>query len=279
MRNRRTVLLCAGVLLGLALAVLPLILTRASEREAAAVTAQYVQRTGTLGNEQARRMLAQADAYNASLPAGGKTEDYEALLCVTDDAMMGYLTIPKISLTLPIYHGTGSEALKKGVGHLDYTSLPVGGKGTHAALSAHSGMSGARGFSDLPLLEEGDRFEITVLGRRLVYEVDSIATVLPTDASLLAIEPEADCCTLITCVPFGVNTHRLLVRGRRVEAPDTDGTDASGDAAASGGASDGTGGLLGSVYMRQYLLAVAVGAAIGLAGGGIVLFLKKRRRR
>ena len=129
---------------------------------------------------------------------------------------MGVLEIPKIDVTLPIYHGTDNFTLSKGIGHLYGTSLPVGGKGTHAALSGHSGMAGQRMLSDLEQLVIGDCFTVRVLNKKLTYKVDQLKKVLPEDVSDLAIEPDKDYVTLVTCTPYGVNTHRLLVRGVRV---------------------------------------------------------------
>ena len=130
------------------------------------------------------------------------------------------IDIPKIGVYLPVRHGTGAETLERTVGHVVGTSLPVGGAGSHAVLSAHSGMASAKLFSDIDQLVKGDVFYIHVLGEVLAYEVDQIATVLPSDTSLLQIEEDKDLVTLVTCTPFGVNTHRLLVRGRRITTPD-----------------------------------------------------------
>ena len=129
---------------------------------------------------------------------------------------MGYVSIPKINVTLPIYHGTESDTLQRGIGHLLGTSLPVGGADTHAVLTAHSGMASQRMFSDLPQLKDGDVFYLEVLNETLAYQVDQIKTVLPHDTTHLGIEAQQDLCTLVTCTPFGVNTHRLLVRGHRI---------------------------------------------------------------
>ena len=130
--------------------------------------------------------------------------------------MMGYVEIPKISVNLPIYHGTGSDSLDRGVGHLLGSSLPVGGESTHTVLTAHSGMANQKLFSDLDKLKKGDVFYLRVLDENLAYQVDDINTVLPHDSSLLEIAEGEDYCTLVTCTPFGVNTHRLLVRGTRI---------------------------------------------------------------
>ena len=133
---------------------------------------------------------------------------------------MGYITIPKIGVELPIYHGTGDSVLQIAAGHLEGTSLPVGGESTHAVISAHRGLPSAKLFTNLDQLEVGDTFTITVLDRVLTYEVDKISIVLPTETDELKIAEGKDYVTLMTCTPYGINTHRLLVRGRRVETPD-----------------------------------------------------------
>lgn len=170
-----------------------------------------------------------AVAYNQSIIPGtavGNTYSHEALLAASEDydaqlnlagnGLMGYVEVPKINVNLPIYHGTDSETLDRGVGHLLGSSLPVGGESTHAILTGHSGMASQRLFTDLEQLEMGDVFYLHVLGETLAYQVDSINTVLPYDTGLLGISQGEDYCTLVTCIPVTVNTHRLLVRGRRV---------------------------------------------------------------
>ncbi|MBQ0001186.1 MAG: class C sortase [Clostridiales bacterium] len=147
------------------------------------------------------------------------THPYDTLLNPAGNMVMGYIDIPKINIQLSIYHGVGKEALEKGVGHIEGTSLPIGGLNTHAVLSAHRGLPSALLFTDLDQLGEGDRFFITVLNEKLAYEVDQINVVLPDDPevqNLIALEEDKDLITLITCTPYGVNTHRLLVRGHRV---------------------------------------------------------------
>ena len=173
--------------------------------------------------EQYNAMLA-----NATISEGGASAPPLAYAeQLTVGGVMAYVDIPKINVYLPVQHGTGAETLEKSVGHVVGTSLPVGGSSTHAVLSAHSGMASSKLFSDIDQLTEGDIFYVHVLGDTLAYEVDAINTVLPTDTSLLQIEDGKDYVTLVTCTPFGVNTHRLLVRGHRVpyvpeqEAPAT----------------------------------------------------------
>lgn len=142
---------------------------------------------------------------------------YQSLLNVSGDGVMGVVEIPCIDVRLPIYHGTDAESLEKGAGHLQGTSLPVGGDGTHTVLTGHTGLSNARLFTDLTAVKEGDTFSLEVLGERLTYQVDQIRTVLPSDVEVLHIEKGKDYCTLLTCTPYGMNTHRLLVRGVRQE--------------------------------------------------------------
>ena len=174
-------------------------------------------------------MLARAHAYNDALAAssgaataseGGEpaqaVEAYEDLLNLNGDGMMGYIIIPKMNVELPVYHGTEEKVLQVGVGHLSETSLPVGGESTHAALSGHRGLPSAKLFTDLDQMEEGDQFYIKILGETLAYEVHSIETVLPTETESLAIQPGEDLVTLITCTPYGINSHRLLVHAHRI---------------------------------------------------------------
>ena len=135
----------------------------------------------------------------------------------TNDNVMGYIEIPKINVRLAIYHGIGEDVLSKGVGHVEGTSLPIGGIGTHTVLSGHRGLPSAKLFTDLDQMKEGDLIYLHVLDKTMAYKVDKIDTVLPEDTSGLAIEPDSDLITLITCTPYGVNSHRLLVRGRRID--------------------------------------------------------------
>lgn len=177
-------------------------------------------------------MLSEAQAYNVSLLNSGTyltdpfdeskladptQEPYADLVNPDGSGLMGYLEIPKIDVNLPIYHGTSPDVLTAGVGHLQPTSLPVGGAGTHAVLSAHTGVAGRKLFTDLDQLREGDTFYIHVLGEVLAYRVDDIRVVQPDDVSTLTIDPAADKVTLVTCTPYGVNDHRLLVTGSRTE--------------------------------------------------------------
>ncbi|HFR3765259.1 TPA: class C sortase, partial [Streptococcus suis] len=142
---------------------------------------------------------------------------YDSILNITDTGIMGYVEIPKLQTMLPIYHGTDDAVLQVAVGHLAGTSLPIGGQGSHAAISGHRGLPSAKLFSDLDQLVIGDTFMIQVLDNTLTYEIDKIITVTPDDVSPLMIDPNEDFVTLVTCTPYGVNSHRLLVRGHRIE--------------------------------------------------------------
>ena len=212
-----------------------------------------------------------AEQYNAMLSGAAITEGgasapplpYAEQLTV--GGVMCYIDIPKINVYLPVQHGTDADTLERAVGHVVGTSLPVGGSSTHAVLSAHSGMASSKLFSDIDQLTEGDVFYIHVLGEVLAYKVDAIHTVLPTDTSLLQIEDGKDQVTLVTCTPFGVNTHRLLVRGHRVPyVPEQEAPAAAEKPAASS-------------WMRHYLTGFAVGlGAVVVTGGGY--FLVRRCR-
>ena len=184
---------------------------------------------------------------------------------LTVGGVMAYVDIPKINIYLPVQHGTDADTLEKSVGHVVGTSLPVGGSSTHAVLSAHSGLASSKLFSDIDQLEKGDIFYVHVLGDTLAYEVDAIHTVLPTDTSLLQIEEGEDLVTLVTCTPFGVNTHRLLVRGHRVPyVPEQEAPAAAEKPVASS-------------WTQHYLTGLAIGiGAVAVTGGGYFLMRRKR---
>ena len=191
---------------------------------------EYTEVVETLESEDFSEIWAEAREYNAQhtvntiLDAFDEEEGdyvlshpYDQVLNPTGNEIMGYLEIPKINVKLAIYHGIGTEALENGCGHIEGTSLPIGGVGTHSVLSAHRGLPSAKLFTDLDQLEIGDLFYITVLDEKLAYKVDQILTVLPEETEDLAIEEDKDLVTLVTCTPYGVNSHRLLVRGERTE--------------------------------------------------------------
>lgn len=185
----------------------------------------YAEAVSGLSEEEYDRLYQEAEAYNRRIPERSNpfvpTEEekaeYETILNVENDGVMGYIEIPLINVALPIYHGTSESVLQVAIGHLDWTSLPVGGESSHAVISGHRGLPSAELFTRLDRLVKGDRFMIYVLNEVLTYEVDQILIVLPEDVSALQIIPGQDYCTLVTCTPYGINTHRILVRGRRVE--------------------------------------------------------------
>ena len=156
------------------------------------------------------------DPFDASVMEKGDSE-YESLLCVTEDGIMGYIQIPSINVSLPIFHGTSGTVLEQGAGHLEGTSLPVGGENTHCVLTGHTGLSSAKLFTDLTELVEGDIFFLNVFGEKMAYKVDRITVVEPDDLDFLYIVDGKDYCTLVTCTPYGINSHRLLVRGERTD--------------------------------------------------------------
>ena len=187
--------------------------------------ATYSKQVEKLDDSENKKMLKAARKYNKSLLKKSDhwklskkdKKKYESLLDVSGTGIMGYIEVPKIDCSLPIYHGTDEGALQIAIGHLEGSSLPVGGKNTHCVLSGHRGLPSARLFTDLDQMEEGDIFILNILGRKLAYEVDQIRVVLPEEMSDLEIEEGKDLCTLVTCTPYGINTHRLLVRGHRTK--------------------------------------------------------------
>lgn len=188
--------------------------------------ASYEQAVQDNGAQKNQELWDEAVAYNQTLGQGlgrfSLSEEeqaaYDSVLDVTGTGIMGYVEIPKIGVKLPIYHGIDQAVLQIAVGHIPGSSLPVGGVGTHCVISGHRGLPSARLFTDIDQLQEGDIFELKVLGRTLVYQVDQIRIVLPDELDDLEIDPTRDLCTLVTCTPYGVNTHRLLVRGHRIDA-------------------------------------------------------------
>ena len=190
------------------------------------------------------------------------SEEYDSILNLAEDGIMGYIEIPKINVHLPIYHGTGDSSLSKGVGHLLGSSLPVGGESTHSILSGHSGMASQTMFTDLEQLGIGDVFYLYVLDEIQAYQVTEINTVLPNDTSLLGIWEGEDCCTLVTCTPYGVNTHRLLVTASRIPYEEAE------QIAEQTEVEDST----GSHWMQYYLRGLEIGLAV-VAGFLLAAFL------
>ena len=189
----------------------------------------YAGQVDTMDPAQMDAMWAAAQSYNRQLTekrevyklTDAQKKKYEGLLDITGTGIMGYIEIPSINCSLPIYHGTNEAVLQVAVGHLEWSSLPVGGESTHCVLSGHRGLPSARLFTNLDKLREGDQFMLRVLDQVLTYEVDQILIVEPEDVEALQIMEGQDYCTLVTCTPYGINTQRLLVRGHRVETQKT----------------------------------------------------------
>lgn len=221
-----TLAVTAMLIAGVALLLYPTVAGWWNSWHQSRAVSTYEDAVSAVSDAESVLMLQAAREYNQELLESGHglglTEDeldeYESLLSVNGTSAMGYLEVPAIGVTLPIYHGTGEGSLQSGVGHLEGSSLPVGGPGTHAVLTGHTGLSSSRLLTDLDELEAGDVFYVHVLGETLAYEVDQVLVVLPDEVDALAIEEGRDLCTLVTCTPYGVNDHRLLVRGHRVSA-------------------------------------------------------------
>ena len=230
--NKQVITVISAILvflLALGITLYPVISNYYNEKHQSEIHTQYQEIIQQVDDSEKIRVKELADEYNTAILPGTQlsdafskeallwaSEDYEHQLNLAGDGTMGYVEIPLIQVNLPIYHGTDSDTLDVGIGHLLGSSLPVGGESTHSVLTAHSGMAGQKMFSDLDKLKIGDVFYLQVLDETLAYQVDQINTVLPHDTTLLGITEGGDFCTLVTCTPFGVNTHRLLVRGTRI---------------------------------------------------------------
>ena len=223
-KHLSTIILVLVLVLGLGIMLYPTVSDWWNSFHQTRAIASYSDTVATMDNEIYDQLWQEAEAYNAALaqkanPYFFTEEDqalYDSTLNVSGTGIMGYIDIPEIKCTLPIYHGTSHAVLQIAVGHVEGTSLPVGGGGTHCVLSGHRGLPSARLFTDLDQLVAGDLFLLQILDETLTYEVDQIRIVLPTEVSDLTIEKGKDYCTLVTCTPYGVNSHRLLVRGHRV---------------------------------------------------------------
>ena len=223
--NLITVILILVLLVGLSLLLYPSVSDYWNSFHQSRAIAGYAEEVANLDTDRYDRLWADAIAYNAALARGEvaytltdeQRAEYESLLDVSGTGIMGYVEIPGIACSLPIYHGTDDAALQIAIGHLEWTSLPTGGANTHCVISGHRGLPSAKLFTDLDRLEEGDVFMLCVLDEVLTYQVDQILIVEPQDTTALQIVPGEDYCTLVTCTPYRINTHRLLVRGHRIE--------------------------------------------------------------
>lgn len=226
------VLVLLILVIGIGMILYPIVSNLLYEKDRSLITTEYEQQAEKVETNEKEALLAEARQYNESLLKANivltdpfdpsvlekqGTDPYMSLLNYAKDGIMGYVSIPVIDVELPIYHGTSSDVLEKGIGHLEQTSLPVGGTGTHCVLTGHTGLAGKRMLTDLPELIEGDVFYLHVFHEILAYKVVNIAVVEPNDTKLLYIDRTADKATLLTCYPYGVNSHRLLVTGERLE--------------------------------------------------------------
>ncbi len=223
--NLSTVILLVIFLVGLSLLLYPSVSDYWNSFHQTRAIAHYAEDVANIDNERYEQLWADAQAYNSALAQKSDRydmtdedrEQYDALLNVSGNGIIGYIEIPLIGCSLPIYHGTDEAVLQIAIGHVEGTSLPTGGPGCHSVLSGHRGLPSAKLFTDLDKLTEGDTFILRILDETLTYEVDQILIVLPYEMDALAIDPNEDYCTLVTCTPYGINTHRMLVRGHRVE--------------------------------------------------------------
>ncbi len=212
------------LIVGLGLLAYPSVADWWNDMHQSRAIASYVEQVSSMSQEDNEKMWKEAEEYNKTLldktdrynPTEEEQEEYNKILDVTGTGIMGYINIPKINVNLPIYHGTDEGVLQIAIGHIEGTSFPVGGMGTHCVVSGHRGLPSAKLFTDIDQLREGDTFNMQVLNYTLTYEVDQIRIVLPNELEDLEIDPDQDYCTLVTCTPYGVNTHRLLVRGHRI---------------------------------------------------------------
>ena len=237
-KNRSTIILVLIFIVGLSLLLYPSLSDYWNSFHQSRAIATYAEAVADLDDVDYEKMWQEAEEYNEQLKnktnrwtmTEEEEEEYNRILDVGGTGIMGYIEIPKIKVSLPIYHGTDEGVLQIAVGHIPGSSLPIGGMGTHSVVSGHRGLPSAKLFTNLDELKEGDIFMIRVLDETLTYEVDQIRIVEPDDLTSLEIDPEQDLCTLVTCTPYGVNTHRLLVRGHRIENLNDDSIRVTADA-------------------------------------------------
>lgn len=226
-KNISTIILTMLFIIGLSLLLYPTVSDYFNSLHQSRAITEYADKVSEMDRAEYERIWNEAQEYNASLSERSYTfrltdeqeKQYEQLLNVSGDGVMGYVEIPTIKVSLPIYHGSDDDVLQRAIGHLEWSSLPVGGSSSHCVLSGHRGLPSAKLFTNLDQLTEGDIFILRVLDEVLAYEVDQILIVEPGDTDALKIVEGEDYCTLVTCTPYGINTHRLLVRGRRTDNP------------------------------------------------------------
>ncbi|MBR2541212.1 MAG: class C sortase [Mogibacterium sp.] len=223
-KNLLSGVMVIGLLVGIGLLVYPSVANYWNQFHQSRAIMSYSETVDKMSEEDYKKILDSARKYNERLAERGlhfvmsdaDRAEYESELNIDGSGIMGYISVPKFHIRVPIYHGTEENVLQIAIGHLEATSLPVGGESTHAQVSGHRGLPSARLFTDLDKIREGDTWTITILNETLTYECDQIRIVEPEDLSELQIVEGEDLCTLITCTPYGINTHRLLVRGHRV---------------------------------------------------------------
>ena len=228
LQNRMTLILFFLVLVGAGLILYPTFSDWWNSFHQSRAVASYMDSVTNLDPKKYDDIIKSAEAYNERLSEVGplwtmdeaQNEAYMSELDLNESGIMGYITIDKIHVMLPIYHGTDEAILQTAIGHIEGSSLPVGGIGTHCVISGHRGLPSAKLFTDLDQLQEGDIVQITVLDEVLTYEIDQIRIVMPNELEELAIDPRKDYLTLVTCTPYGINSHRMLVRGHRIDNPD-----------------------------------------------------------
>ena len=260
------------ILIGLGLLAYPTFADWWNSFHQARAIQTYAKAVANLDREEYDRIIAEAEEYNRELSLTGavwnmtneQIREYNKMLSVDESGIMGYIDIPKINVQLPIYHGINDEVLRVAIGHIEGTSLPVGGDGSHCVLSGHRGLPSARLFTDLDKVVEGDTWTLTVLDRTYTYECDQIRVVEPTDLSTLGMVEGKDYCTLVTCTPYGVNSHRLLVRGHRI-------ANASGEANVIADAI-----LIESIYIAPF---IAVPMLIVLIIEMLIVTGRRRRKK
>lgn len=285
MKNKKWIVAAALVvfLIALGVTLYPLLSDWYVTRHESVLRTEYLEHVEQLDDGTLAEEWDAAAKYNEMIMPGAHdegafsseallaaSEGYEELLNISGNGIMGYVEIPKIGLTLPIWHGSEADTLENGVGHLQGSSLPVGGDSTHSVLTAHSGMAGRKMFSDLDQLNVGDVFYLQVLDETLAYQVDQVRTVLPYETEELQILSGKDLCTLVTCTPFGVNTHRLLIRGTRIpyeEATAIEAETVSGNEPSA------------STWRQQYVKSVLISIAIALLPLFVILLVLITRRK
>lgn len=278
-RKISTILLILVFLVGLSLLLYPTVSDYLKTLAYHRAIDTFRATVGSMDEETYENVMAEAMAHNQKLLARGNVRatltpkelaEYEGLLRIDETGIMGYVVIPKLNISLPIYHGTGDAVLQDGIGHLEGSSLPIGGEGTHAVLSGHRGLTSSKLFTNIDQMEVGDTFTVRVLREVLYYEVDEIQTVLPSEVNALQIVKGEDYCTLLTCTPYGVNSHRLLVRGHRIPTPP--GEDA-----------ETFDSVLSEQNRTNDLLPMIVAAVVGVLGSVVLVMVivwrRKRRKK